>query len=281
MRVALNLVGLCCLGVQASVATQSVPVVSDPRFEVVSIKPAPPDQPSHHSNPAVALAALNSGRFLMLNVTTRNLLFFSYSIESGEVIGAPDWVRRDRYNVEALMPPATPVEDRRAMMRAVLAERFALRVHFERVERRVFALRLVEPGKGLPPGLQRSTYDCDARIAAVRSGDPVPLVEASNGFPVCMGTLQRSGGITMGELADKLEPVIGRVVLDETGLEGRYEFTMSYARTSPQGDVNHVNPSEAPQIRVALEEQLGLRLVPSRSQVEVLIVDSINRPTPN
>ena len=165
------------------------------------------------------------------------------------------------------------------MLQSLLAERFKLAVHYETKERPVFALVIARsdgrPGQGLP----RSALDCDAVNAARRAGRKPEGPTPANGAPPCGMSLRAEdsqtllfGGRPMSTLAEWLGQPSGRVVVDKTGLTGNYEFTLRYtSQLTPRDDT--------PSVFTALEEQLGLKLVPDRAPLQVLVVDHVERPT--
>jgi uncharacterized protein (TIGR03435 family) len=84
-----------------------------------------------------------------------------------------------------------------------------------------------------------------------------------------------SGGVTMAMLADQIDTLAGRVVLDRTGLPGRYEFTLRFARPGTTSTA----PTDPPEIFTALQEQLGLKLEADRAPIETLVIEHIERPS--
>jgi uncharacterized protein (TIGR03435 family) len=99
-----------------------------------------------------------------------------------------------------------------------------------------------------------------------------------SGAPPCGmlggGGTMRYGGISMAGLARSISGAAGRVVVDKTGLDGIYEFTLRYS-TQPLGG----SPDDAPSIFTALQEQLGLKLESTKGPVEILVIDQVERPT--
>jgi uncharacterized protein (TIGR03435 family) len=132
----------------------------------------------------------------------------------------------------------------------------------------------------LAPGLVPSSIDCEAVTAARRAGRTPDVPPLANGMAPCTWSAQyrdagitvRFGGVPLSRLAESLGHPDGRVILDRTGLTGNYEFTLRY-QLNPTGDT--------PSLFTALEEQLGLKLVPARAPLQVLVVDHIERPSEN
>jgi uncharacterized protein (TIGR03435 family) len=128
--------------------------------------------------------------------------------------------------------------------------------------------------------LKPVTLDCDVirneREAALKS-NRLPAT-ASNGAQLCGDTWSgaiTSGGMTMPESVSRLDFVAGRVVVDRTGLTGRYEFTVRFA---PPGAGAPARSDDAPDFLTAIQEQLGLRLRATRAPVDTLVIDHVERP---
>jgi uncharacterized protein (TIGR03435 family) len=176
------------------------------------------------------------------------------------------------------MPP-TP-QELQAMLRNVLVERFNFRGHYQTLDRDIYALVPANKDGTLGFELRRSPIDCAAFFAAKPVQGESRAV-ASNGVPVCFysnsGTRIVSGGATMESLAASMSAATtGRIVIDKTGLPGYYEFTL---RFTPPGAASPTD--NAPSIFTALQEQLGLKLEPQRVPMELLVVDHIDRPSPD
>jgi uncharacterized protein (TIGR03435 family) len=166
------------------------------------------------------------------------------------------------------------------MLRTMLKERLKLAAHIESREIAVYAL---EVARANHPGLKAVALDCDAvrneREAAQKSNQSP--VTAVNGAPLCGFTWAgafNSGGLTMPEFATRLDFVAGRVVVDRTGLKGRYEFTVHF---TPPGVGAAARSDDAPDFFTAIQEQLGLRLRATRAPVDTLVIDHIERPAEN
>jgi uncharacterized protein (TIGR03435 family) len=217
------------------------------------------------------------GRWSMRNTVLSVLIREAYPAESKRLVGAPDWVASDTYDIEAKADGELSEERARLMLRALLAERFRFAAHYAPVEEPVFELVTTQTDDRRRDALQRSALDCDAIREARRVGKPFEGTPPANGAPACGwrsdGENYWFGAVTMTEFARTLSPD-GRVVIDKTGLPGRYEFALRYTREVETRD-------DLPSIFVALPEQLGLRLMPGRAPLRALIVDRIERPTGN
>ena len=121
--------------------------------------------------------------------------------------------------------------------------------------------------------------DCDARRDAARRGEEVPeLPPAANGVAACQNKVGNgtvlSGGMRFSQLASTVRNPAGRLIVDDTGLTGFYEFVLEYA----SGPQDAASPDPRPNIFTAFEEQLGLKLRPSTTPVQVVVIDHVERP---
>jgi len=246
---------------------------TEPSFDAVSIK-------RNTSGAQTASLGLPNGTaFNMTNVPMRGAISMAYPVKNPEIVGAPDWLRTERYDIVAKAAGTPTDADVKAMLQTMLRERLKLDAHVEAREIPVYALVVSRPNH---PGLKPFTLDCDAiraaREAADRGRAPNPVPPGPNGAAPCgftWSTAIYSGGITMELLANEINSVAGRVVIDRTGLAGRYEFTLRFAR--PGSNANGAD--DPPTIFTALQEQLGLRLEPTRAAIDTLVIDHIERPT--
>jgi uncharacterized protein (TIGR03435 family) len=229
----------------------------------------------------------------MLNGTAHMLIRYAHGTGNTDILGLQGWAQTDRFDVVAKASDEAADAEMRAMVRTLLAERFSLRTHVEHQEQSTYALVIANQRQMSKPQLRRIDADCDALFDAVRlkkqSLDAIP--RASNGIISCANdsmfsrsaaggsTTFRSGGSRMLELAGRLSTVAGRYVVDKTGLEGFFEYTLSFATTAANSSNIARDPNSPPSLMIALEEQLGLRLVPSRDPVAVFVVDRLERPT--
>lgn len=163
------------------------------------------------------------------------------------------------------------------MVRQLLAEHFKLRAHVEPREQPVYALVVARPGRPLPPTLRRISIDCTPLHLAWQNGSTAQAPLLPNGEPACGYRFDRgvltANGITMASLAERLDGGADRIIIDRTGLEGDYAFTLTYS-SSPTA-------TDGVPLVTALQEQLGLKLEPARAPVDTLVIDHIERPAVN
>jgi uncharacterized protein (TIGR03435 family) len=209
------------------------------------------------------------------------------------MVGLPDWVMRERYDVSATSTLARPSQDQQtAMLRAMLADRCKLVAHMENREQPVYDLVLARSDGRLGPNLHPSEVDCEAKAAADRVAaeaaraagtipprPSIPLNGPPSPCSLWMLANSTEGGATMQMLARLLRTAAGRPVIDKTGLKGSYRITLPFNLISARGP--ETADDSAPSVFTALQEQLGLKLESSRASREVLVIDHIERPTEN
>ena len=286
MRIVLATVVVIALGsggLRAQTAAPAAPRFVGPEesFEVASVK-------ANRSGSLQADFDTPPGHAVGTNVVLRDLIRYAYYIYGGDWdirIAAPDWIKTERFDIDAKTPGPASQQQTMSMLRHLLADRFAMKVHYELRQRPVYALVLARPDRRLGPQLKRNPIDCGAYAAAVQAaragrGAPPPM---DPDHPTC-GQRSEPGhtvasGLTMTQLALAITPAAGRPVNDETGW-GQQGFDYELRWTPPPSPTDAAGPG-GPSIFTALEEQLGLKLVPKEGPVEVLVIDHIDRPTEN
>ena len=226
------------------------------------------------------LQMLPDGTFRLMNSPLRSLVSAAYPGMS-DYVGAPAWLNSELYDVVAksALTKAAP-EDRRAMMRALLAERFGFAAHVEKRDSPTFNLVLARSDGRLGPGMARTQADCateGGRKAAAALSPP-----AGSLVPVCSSRMMHDGfegDVTMEGLASVLRPFAGRHVFDNTGLTGHYRVKLAATLFAPE--LNATGIDSPTTIFTALQEQLGLRLQPSRAPLDVLVIERMERPREN
>ena len=268
----------------AAVATIVVPAQQkDATFEVASVKA----NRSGDTNGNLQLQP--GGRVNASNMPVRPIITFAYQLAQYQLIGGPGWLNTDRYDLVAKMdqdvspatiiPGASTPSPMQVALRNLLEERFKLKVHRETRDMDIYALVMARPGGAPGPGLKPTTQDCAAAAAAARRGGPPPT--GKPGEPFCgiqggPGRL-RFGGLPATSLAAAFSGAAGRMVVDRTGLTGSWDFELAYAVEARGADAPPVDPN-APSLFTAVQEQLGLKLEPTKGPVEVLVIDSIEKP---
>ena len=265
-----------------SVGQQQTAPAAAPQFDVVSIKLNPGTFPT---GPPVERP---DGGIRMTRVSAMVLIGRAYPPAiPRDMIGLPEWARTEYYDVAATasLSKATP-EDRAAMLRAMLADRFKLTAHFEDREQSIYDLVLARKDGRLGAGLTPTEIDCAAQLAAAAAaGTPPSRPEPSDPAPRCRLLIRNDrmeGDSTMANLSQAFGMYSGRTVVDKTGVSGFYRVAMTFdSYAAMVGPGAAPRPDAPPSIFTAVEEQLGLKLQSAKTTLPILVVDHIERPTPN
>ena len=286
------IVGPVAIGVANAprLRAQAAPAASNalPVFEVASVKP------SESKEPRVALQLQPGGRVTAVNVPLSMLVRFSYGVQDFQVVGAPDWKESDRFDIAAKAegnPQPTPpgvVGPYQLMMRSLLGDRFKLAAHLEKRDMPIYALVVARGDGRLGPGLHASDVDCQALMGRLRGGPPPagPGERPPCGFRIGPGRMT-GGAIQISQLAASLSNFMQRIVVDRTGLAGAYDIDLTYTPDRMVSDGPFKPGGEpppagdGPALTTALQEQLGLKVESSRGPVDVLVIDHVERPTPD
>ena len=229
------------------------------------------------------------GRLNVTNMPLRVLLANAYNIKDSQIVGAPEWLGTERYDIAAKAEGNASQDQPRLMLQSLFADRLKLAVHRETKESQVYELTPVKGGLKLTPSTSGScrTFDRDHPPAPPTSGTPVP-----NCGNMGMTRGQINGwGVPMTRVVDVLSTLLGRTVIDKTGATGTYnihlEFTPDQATAggpfAPGGPGGDAPPpdSASPNIFTVLQEQLGIKVDSGKSQVEILVIDHVERPSEN
>ena len=227
-------------------------------FEVASLKPSLPG--------TRFTSKLDAAQFNCTAHSLLNLIQSAYpdiEVQPWRVAGGPAWLDTDRWDLAAKLPPGMPGEQEplyrktEQMLRTLLGEEFKLKVHRETKDQATYALTVVKTGSKLKPS-EGSQF----------------------GVKYANGRLEFHHQSMAGLVASlSYNPRIpnrptDRIVVDQTGLEGFFDFTLEWTPDSPQQDPTAAGPS----IFTALEEQLGLKLQPQKSPIEFLVIDHAQKP---
>jgi len=281
-------------------AAQIVPPAGDsPTFDVASIKP--------NTTPGRRGGGGGPGRVNMVGMPVRQLIAQAYEIHDSQIIGGPDWLGSQGYDINATMNGTPSPEDRRMLMKTLLRDRFKLTFHAEKRDLPIYALVVQRSDGRLGPGLKRIPDDeCPppgSRRGAAPGGPPPgsPSPFDPNAVAACGSIVFGPGrllahGVPIEMLSGSLGrlPAItsfNRPVTNLTKLEGFYDFDFRFSNDlgrggpppagSPAAVPNAITPGDEPALFTALQEQLGLKLNPQRATLDVLVIDSIERPSEN
>ena len=241
-------------------------------FEVASVKRHTLD------DTRVMMVAQPGGGFVAANVPLRHVIRVAFQLQDNQIVGGPDWIDTDRFDIEAkgATASAAPGVELLQSLQSLLSERFTLATHRETRELPVFGLERVRRD-GLGPGM-RPTACPDLEIDFKQ---PKPCANISNGtgFLTMRGTW-------LAPFTQELGRYVDRMVIDRTGLDGRYDIDLRWSpeqQQAPGAGAAPVPPApqDRPSFFTALQEQLGLRLESTRAPVDVLVIDRVEPPTPN
>ena len=255
---------------------KSPPLSAAPSFEIVSIRPVPPNAPpllrSQDFTPI-----LSGGQYVDSRASLMAMISFAYNVKnpSRQLVGLPKWAKQRSFAVAAkaaqgspVLPPSENREQVRLMLRAILAERFHLRLHTEIRKERVLNLTVVKSGLKIP------------------EVDP-PVPPAKEGF-VNAAMSDRGGrmiGIksTMAGLAMALVIFLKKPVYDQTGLKGYYDFDVRWSALDPMDTQTPggFGAEGAGLLISTLRNQFGLDLSSAGGEVEYWVVDRVEPPTEN
>jgi uncharacterized protein (TIGR03435 family) len=225
-----------------------------PHFEVVSIRPNRSDDHGGGTRPI-------SGGFSARNLSVNSLIQSAYNLKPWQISGGPGWVTTDRYDIEARAEGNPGLQEKLAMFRPVLADRFQLKFHRETRQTPSYSLTVAKNG----PKLQATAAGGRGYIRPGR------------------GRIEGIG-VMMPELADFLGGSLGQPVTDNTGLKGGFDIRLAWIPTEGEVDYKYDDravESNGASIFTAIQEQLGLKLDARKGLIEVLVIDHIERPSEN
>jgi uncharacterized protein (TIGR03435 family) len=239
------------------------------RFEVASIRPSRSGESFGYYRP-------DPGRLSITNMSVVDLVGLAYRMPINRVVGS-DWLRTERYNITATFEAPSSGSARWAvMLQNLLVERFALRQHRETRPTSVYVLATARSDGKLGPQLVAMTECVEPpRVAPGCGGLAYPSVNGG------VSIMARRTWAAL-QLAEILPGEVGRIVVDETKLSGWFDVRLQWATgtaalssTAPPADV------ELPSLFTALREQLGLKLEAAERPVEMIVIDTAERPTGN
>ena len=224
-----------------------------PEFDVISIK-------ANKSAGTGGSTRSGRGLYRATNVTVKSIVMNAFDLLPDQLVGAPSWVESERFDIEAKSdnPEAMDLK-----LRSMLATRFEFRMHRETREWQSYVLVAGKKGAKLTP-------------TSLKEG---MSARDSNGH--WEGT-----GLDIDNFARNLAHQLGRPVVNQTGIEGRYDITLDFEPDGPARTGDKDNPiagvdTRRPSLFTAIQDQLGLKLESRKTPVEVLVVDHIGRPSEN
>jgi bla regulator protein blaR1 len=260
-----------------------------PSFEVATIKPSSPARVPHG---APNMYSESGG-------TARGLVADAYGLPVGaedRVLGGPAWIDHKRYDIEAKIPDALFAEMQKMppkdyfnqillMEQSLLADRFKLKVHFETREMPIYELIVAKDGPKLSPAKETPPGPDTPQPPP---GRPQGMRQGINVFSKTPNTMEM---LVKGMTLDRLIMVMhvprfglgASPIVNKTGLTGKYDFVLDWEAPHPamSGSGTAAAESDAPPLSIALEQQLGLKLVETKGPVDVVVIDHIEPLSPN
>ena len=237
---------------------------ANPSFEVATIKPSKPDAQGK------LFVVEPGGKFRTLNFTLGEMISTAYGVQAKQVVNAPEWVWTEKFDVQA--KPDTPGSPSNAQLmgevQRLMADRFQLKFHRDKKELSALVITVDKSGSKLKPS----------------EGDPKGLPGLFFGG---VGVLRVNNAAISDFTSLMQSAVLDRPVVDHTGLTGRYDFTLKWTPDEAQLAQMGMKapPTEAadapPNLFTALPEELGLRMESTRTPVEVLVIEKVEKPSDN
>jgi uncharacterized protein (TIGR03435 family) len=221
-----------------------------PAFEVASVRT------SLQEGPYRVTESVDADGIRFNNTALRLCILRAFGLKPYQIIG-PDWIEQARYVINAKAAAPAPREKLMEMLQTLVADRFKLAFHRETREIPTYALLVAKNGPKLNPA----------------KDDTVSEISG--------GTTAEFQGVTMQMLTNVIGNSLDRPVLDETGLNGRYDFKLTWAERKRKGPPKEGSGSDAPSIFTSLPAMLGLRLEPRHAPIEMFVIDHVERPSEN
>ncbi len=239
-----------------------------PKFDVATIKPSEPNTPGKGFG-------FNGTHTRTFHTNVNDLIAVAYGMHAKQIIGAPDWLGTDLFDIDGVadVPGRPSITQMGEMIQGLLTDRFALKFHHEQRELSVYAIQLAPGG----PKMKETT-----------AGPNDPQGFGLRGF----GDLVVRN-MTMKEFATWMQSgVMDKPVVDQTGLTAKYDFNLKWTPDDsqfaqfrgtngpvqpPAGD----NPDAPPSLYTALQEQLGIKFTATKAMDDVIVIDHIEKPSPN
>ena len=244
---------------QSAVTASSSQKVS-PEFEVATIKLVKDPSPGRLHD------RTEGRRFSTRYTTLRDLIMMAYMLDPRQIAGGSAWMSTDEYDVDAVAPEGVNLQDEReAMLQKLLADRFKLTFHREQREISVYVLSVGKSGPKLKlAGPDGHGASCERLGVCNFRNEPIE------------------------HFARWMQLVVDKPVVDKTGLTGTFDFELKWTPDESQFTSMGIrvptptdNPNAPPGLFTAIQEQLGLKLEPQKTQSEVLVIDHVERPSEN
>jgi uncharacterized protein (TIGR03435 family) len=234
-------------------------------FEVATIKPANPETRGQ----SILVGRGGSNLFTTTNTTLNDLITFAYGIHVRQIVGGPSWLESEKFDISAKpeQPGIPNVAQLSTMVKKLLAERFGLAFHSEKRELSAY---VITQGKN---GAKLTKNETGGNLPGFGGRGPGSVVIRNS-------TMAEFAGFLQGRILD-------RPVVDQTGLSGKFDFTLDWrpdlTQLPPGANAPQLPPEvEArPDLFTAIQEQVGLKLEPAKTPVEVYVIDKVQKPSEN
>ena len=235
-----------------------------PKFDVVTVKPSDPNRPGK-------LFTVRGRSIVTINTTMNDLISFAYSVHTKQLVGAPDWFATEKFDVDGVpdVEGRPDSEQFRLLIQDVLTQRFNLSFHHDKRELSVYALTVAKGGPKMS-------------VTMNKPADPRNFMFGG------LGKLRVTNS-TMEDVCRGFQgAVMDKPVVDHTGLTERYDFNLNWTpdqsqfgqmggRIPPPSD----DPNAPPSLYTALQEELGLKLEPTKAATDALVIDHVEKPSAN
>jgi uncharacterized protein (TIGR03435 family) len=250
------------------------PMAADakPGFDVVTVKPSPPGRPGKN-------IGFDGHRFLFRGANLDDMIALGYGLHTKQIVGAPDWAGKDLFDVEGTpdVPGMPNQKQMQSLLQNLLADRFQLKFHNEKRDLAVYVITVAPGGPKLTQTTAAPNDPSGMGFGGVGGGQGVTAVGRN---------------LTMPDFAMWFQSgVTDRPVVDQTGIKGRYDFRLKWTPDDSQfaqfgGSGFHAPPpSDAadapPNLYTAIQEQLGLKIDATKAPDDVMVIDHVDKPSPN
>jgi uncharacterized protein (TIGR03435 family) len=230
------------------------------------------------------------GRFAVECVSLREYIRGAYgsygfgrnpNVRPPKVLGGPDWVDTDRYDIVAKAPADAGLDEMYGpMLRALLEDRFGVKIHSEIRELPVYALTAARGSAKLTPSNPGSCVAIDVKSVLKAP----PGTNYCGQFEMKRGAvwIANAKGITIAEFASRVfRDTLNRPVIDRTSIAGLFDFHLEFSDPENSAELSGNADNAAPSVFTAVQEQLGLKLSPDKGPVEVFVIDHVEKPSAN
>jgi uncharacterized protein (TIGR03435 family) len=240
---------LACLALPAAAHAQR------PAFAVATIRPSSGAVQFEHDG----ATETTPGTLRMRDVSVETCIKWAYSVQESQIAG-PDWIDSDKFDITAKSDGPADENAMKQMLQSLLADRFKLSFHHQDKELKAFVLTIAKGGAKLTP-------------AAAPDAKPYRQNSAN-------GSIVKS--MTIQEFGDFLSQPLHMPVVDQTGLKGKYDFVLDFTPYLP--DAKNMGPDRPDTVSIlmaAMEGELGIKMETRKTQVNVMVIDHVAKPSAN